>query len=163
MFGGSHWKKALPSDIIMASKTITFVTGNKKKLEEFVAILGNNFPYKVGLNLSFRLFLSSVSDLLYLCTDPNSTIFLCKSQIDFFKKHVHLGRHLCLLNKSFRKNMIYCDFGWFLWTFCMILAVCCNLDLFPDPGGWNVKDSNWYGSETLLIFLAVYLRQGRFP
>eukprot|EP00088_Acartia_fossae_P052753 TRINITY_DN5976_c0_g1_i1.p1 TRINITY_DN5976_c0_g1~~TRINITY_DN5976_c0_g1_i1.p1 ORF type:complete len:202 (-),score=18.23 TRINITY_DN5976_c0_g1_i1:460-1065(-) len=29
------------------SKTITFVTGNKKKLEEFVAILGNNFPYKV--------------------------------------------------------------------------------------------------------------------
>ena len=30
------------------SKTITFVTGNAKKLEEFVAILGNNFPHKVG-------------------------------------------------------------------------------------------------------------------
>ena len=30
------------------SRTITFVTGNAKKLEEFVAILGNNFPYKVG-------------------------------------------------------------------------------------------------------------------
>ncbi len=29
------------------SKTITFVTGNAKKLEEFVAILGNNFPHKV--------------------------------------------------------------------------------------------------------------------
>jgi len=31
----------------MTSKTITFVTGNKKKLEEFVAILGNNFPHQV--------------------------------------------------------------------------------------------------------------------
>ena len=29
------------------SKTITFVTGNAKKLEEFVAILGANFPHKV--------------------------------------------------------------------------------------------------------------------
>jgi len=29
------------------SKTITFVTGNAKKLEEFIAILGNNFPHKV--------------------------------------------------------------------------------------------------------------------
>jgi inosine triphosphate pyrophosphatase len=29
------------------SKTITFVTGNAKKLEEFVAILGNSFPHKV--------------------------------------------------------------------------------------------------------------------
>ena len=29
------------------SKTITFVTGNAKKLEEFVAILGTQFPYKV--------------------------------------------------------------------------------------------------------------------
>lgn len=28
-------------------KTITFVTGNVKKLEEFVAILGSNFPYEV--------------------------------------------------------------------------------------------------------------------
>jgi len=32
------------------SRTITFVTGNAKKLEEFVAILGNNFPYKVIAN-----------------------------------------------------------------------------------------------------------------
>jgi len=31
----------------MSSKTITFVTGNAKKLEEFVAILGSNFPHKV--------------------------------------------------------------------------------------------------------------------
>ena len=30
-----------------SSKTITFVTGNAKKLEEFVAILGTNFPHKV--------------------------------------------------------------------------------------------------------------------
>jgi hypothetical protein len=29
------------------SKTITFVTGNAKKLEEFVAILGNSFPHRV--------------------------------------------------------------------------------------------------------------------
>jgi inosine triphosphate pyrophosphatase len=29
------------------SKTITFVTGNAKKLEEFVAILGTTFPHKV--------------------------------------------------------------------------------------------------------------------
>ena len=28
-------------------KTITFVTGNKKKLEEVTAILGDTFPYKV--------------------------------------------------------------------------------------------------------------------
>lgn len=28
-------------------KTITFVTGNAKKLEEFVAILGSNFPHQV--------------------------------------------------------------------------------------------------------------------
>ena len=28
-------------------KTLTFVTGNAKKLEEFVAILGSNFPYEV--------------------------------------------------------------------------------------------------------------------
>lgn len=32
----------------MASpKTITFVTGNAKKLEEFLAILGTNFPHKI--------------------------------------------------------------------------------------------------------------------
>jgi inosine triphosphate pyrophosphatase len=31
----------------MARKTLTFVTGNAKKLEEFVAILGPNFPYNV--------------------------------------------------------------------------------------------------------------------
>ena len=37
----------------MASKTITFVTGNKKKLEEFVAILGNNFPHKVNWNSAY--------------------------------------------------------------------------------------------------------------
>lgn len=29
------------------SKPITFVTGNAKKLEEVIAILGTNFPYKV--------------------------------------------------------------------------------------------------------------------
>jgi len=29
------------------SKTITFVTGNAKKLEEFIAILGTSFPHKV--------------------------------------------------------------------------------------------------------------------
>ena len=34
----------------MSKKTITFVTGNAKKLEEFVAILGNNFPYKVYIS-----------------------------------------------------------------------------------------------------------------
>ena len=32
------------------SRTITFVTGNAKKLEEFVAILGTNFPFKVVSN-----------------------------------------------------------------------------------------------------------------
>ena len=31
----------------MSRKTLTFVTGNAKKLEEFVAILGSNFPYEV--------------------------------------------------------------------------------------------------------------------
>ena len=31
----------------MTSKTITFVTGNAKKLEEFLAILGPSFPHKV--------------------------------------------------------------------------------------------------------------------
>ena len=31
----------------MSSKTITFVTGNAKKLEEFLAILGTSFPHKV--------------------------------------------------------------------------------------------------------------------
>ncbi|NP_001040500.1 inosine triphosphatase isoform X1 [Bombyx mori] len=31
----------------MANKTITFVTGNLKKLEEFRAILGANFPFEV--------------------------------------------------------------------------------------------------------------------
>ena len=30
-----------------SSKTITFVTGNAKKLEEFMAILGTNFPHKI--------------------------------------------------------------------------------------------------------------------
>lgn len=30
-----------------ARKTISFVTGNAKKLEEFVAILGPNFPHKI--------------------------------------------------------------------------------------------------------------------
>ena len=34
-------------NMLQMSKTITFVTGNAKKLEEFVAILGANFPYKV--------------------------------------------------------------------------------------------------------------------
>jgi len=28
-------------------KTISFVTGNLKKLEEFVAILGPNFPHQI--------------------------------------------------------------------------------------------------------------------
>ena len=28
-------------------KTITFVTGNAKKLEEFIAILGKDFPHEV--------------------------------------------------------------------------------------------------------------------
>ena len=32
------------------SKTITFVTGNAKKLEEFVAILGQSFPHRVVSN-----------------------------------------------------------------------------------------------------------------
>lgn len=31
----------------MCSKPITFVTGNAKKLEEFVAILGSTFPRKI--------------------------------------------------------------------------------------------------------------------
>lgn len=31
----------------MMSRTITFVTGNAKKLEEIKAILGHKFPYKV--------------------------------------------------------------------------------------------------------------------
>lgn len=31
----------------MATKTLTFVTGNVKKLEEVVAILGQNFPYSI--------------------------------------------------------------------------------------------------------------------
>lgn len=31
----------------MSAKTITFVTGNAKKLEEVVAILGPNFPHKI--------------------------------------------------------------------------------------------------------------------
>ena len=31
----------------MARKTLTFVTGNVKKLEEFIAITGSNFPYRV--------------------------------------------------------------------------------------------------------------------
>ena len=30
-----------------ARKSITFVTGNAKKLEEFVAILGKDFPHDV--------------------------------------------------------------------------------------------------------------------
>ena len=30
-----------------AKKTLTFVTGNAKKLEEFIYILGTNFPYQV--------------------------------------------------------------------------------------------------------------------
>lgn len=30
-----------------AKKTLTFVTGNAKKLEEFISILGTNFPYQV--------------------------------------------------------------------------------------------------------------------
>lgn len=30
-----------------SSKTITFVTGNAKKLEEFIAILGTNFPHQI--------------------------------------------------------------------------------------------------------------------
>ena len=31
----------------MMSRTLTFVTGNAKKLEEIKSILGNKFPYKV--------------------------------------------------------------------------------------------------------------------
>ena len=31
----------------MSRKTLTFVTGNAKKLEEVIAILGSNFPYEV--------------------------------------------------------------------------------------------------------------------
>lgn len=34
----------------MSRSTISFVTGNKKKLEEFVAILGSNFPHTVVSN-----------------------------------------------------------------------------------------------------------------
>lgn len=30
-----------------ANRVITFVTGNAKKLEEFVAILGEGFPHKI--------------------------------------------------------------------------------------------------------------------
>ena len=33
--------------VTYAPKTLTFVTGNAKKLEEVVAILGSNFPYEV--------------------------------------------------------------------------------------------------------------------
>ena len=33
--------------VTYAPKTLTFVTGNAKKLEEVVAILGTNFPYEV--------------------------------------------------------------------------------------------------------------------
>lgn len=33
----------------MSRKTITFVTGNAKKLEEFLAIIGADFPHKVFL------------------------------------------------------------------------------------------------------------------
>ena len=33
---------------IMTSKTIVFVTGNAKKLEEVVQILGKTFPYQVN-------------------------------------------------------------------------------------------------------------------
>ena len=36
--------------LFQMSRTITFVTGNAKKLEEFVAILGTNFPFKVVSN-----------------------------------------------------------------------------------------------------------------
>ena len=32
----------------MTSKTIVFVTGNAKKLEEVVQILGKTFPYQVN-------------------------------------------------------------------------------------------------------------------
>lgn len=32
---------------MMKRSTLTFVTGNAKKLEEFVAILGANFPFNV--------------------------------------------------------------------------------------------------------------------
>jgi hypothetical protein len=42
--------------IITMSKTITFVTGNAKKLEEFVAILGNGFPHKVSNGAYYIVF-----------------------------------------------------------------------------------------------------------
>lgn len=35
------------NETIMCSKPITFVTGNAKKLEEFVAILGSTFPRQI--------------------------------------------------------------------------------------------------------------------
>ena len=31
----------------MSRKTLTFVTGNSKKLEEFIAIVGKDFPFEV--------------------------------------------------------------------------------------------------------------------
>ena len=41
----------LKSTIVKMSRPITLVTGNQKKLEEFLKILGPEFEKKVGLRL----------------------------------------------------------------------------------------------------------------
>ena len=41
----------LKSTIVKMSRPITLVTGNPKKLEEFLKILGPEFEKKVGLRL----------------------------------------------------------------------------------------------------------------
>jgi inosine triphosphate pyrophosphatase len=55
----------------MMSRTITFVTGNAKKLEEIKAILGPNFPFKIE-NAKIDLPEVSKNCLLFLVCYNNS-------------------------------------------------------------------------------------------
>lgn len=49
----AHFSKTIftvPAFLIVMVRPIVFVTGNAKKVEEFVAILGKSFPYTVNLH-----------------------------------------------------------------------------------------------------------------
>lgn len=56
----------------MACKPIVFVTGNAKKLEEVVAILGKNFPYKVLTKKKISPLVISITILCFVGCESKS-------------------------------------------------------------------------------------------
>ena len=68
-----------------SNKTITFVTGNAKKLEEFLAILGNNFPHDI---VSMQV--GGLGQIVYTLYD--SDVFVEHGYLDDVDKTKVVGR-----------------------------------------------------------------------